>query len=61
MNWNLIIYIVAIIIISIASGCKFVDDDKKRYYRGDFNFASFFLALGMFIIAGLFIFKYNIL
>jgi len=60
MNWNLTIYIVAIIIISIASGCKFVDDDK-RYYREDFNFASFFLALGIFIIAGLFIFKYNIL
>ena len=65
MNWILVIYIAASLLISFGIGVKFVDMDenfKGRAYRTeDFSFSSFFISAGILAIVGIFLFKYNIL
>jgi hypothetical protein len=62
MNWNIVIYAVAALMVALGCGRLLVERDKKYGTREeDFSFAVFFILVGIFAIAGLFIYKYNIL
>lgn len=62
MNWNIVIYIVASIVVAISVGNLDCFTWSDKYYRRDnFNFPVFFVILGLLAIAGLFIFKYGLL
>ncbi len=61
MTWYLGLYIVSTIIFSIGAGFTFIRKEKLYRYEEDFNSGAFFMALAICSIAGLFLFKYNIL
>ena len=61
MTWYLGLYIVSTIVFSIGAGFTFTRKETAHRYEEDFNSGAFFMALAICSIAGLFLFKYNIL
>lgn len=64
MNWVLITYIAASLLISFGVGVKCVEYHEvsgHSYRAEDFSCSSFFISAGILTIIGIFLFKYNVL